>query len=77
MAVSRRLAECVENLPPAPVFRGGGECVPFTLEYTLVMIELLFAAFSLETGAIETLRCNLNLVTWLVENQPHKLVKLR
>jgi Ser/Thr protein kinase RdoA (MazF antagonist) len=35
----------------------------------LVMIELQFAAFSLEIGAIEAAQCNLNLVTWLGKNR--------
>ena len=35
----------------------------------LVMIELQFAAFSLETGADGAARWNLNLVAWLMENR--------
>jgi Ser/Thr protein kinase RdoA (MazF antagonist) len=39
----------------------------------LVMIELQFAAFSLEIGAQKAAQCNLSLVRFLAENR-HKLI---
>jgi len=41
---------------------------------TLVMIELQFAAFSMETGADGAARCNLSLVRWLGQKRQQILV---
>lgn len=51
-----------ETIPLKPIEKS-------SLFATLVMIEFLFAAFSLETGANEAARCNLSLVKWLEENR--------
>jgi Ser/Thr protein kinase RdoA (MazF antagonist) len=51
-----------ETFPLKPVEKS-------SLYAILVMIELLFAGFSLETGAYESAQCNLSLIKWLRENR--------